>query len=68
MFVKTMIKISEDDYNKLLQCSKEDAYCYIAEISNKSPFPACGYGFSDPEFFEENGKYYASWRRWGSCD
>ena len=63
-----MMKISEEDYNKLLQLSKEDVYCYIAEIANKSPFPPCGYGFSEPNFFEENGAYFVSWKRWSSCD
>ena len=68
MLIKTMIKISEEDYNKLLQCSKEDAYEFIANIANKSPFPPCGYGFSDPSFFEEDGKHFVSWKRWSSCD
>ena len=68
MYITTVMNISEDYYNKLLQCSKEDAYCYIADITNKSPFPACGYGFSNPNFYEENGKYFVSWERWSSCD
>ena len=56
MYIKTKIKISEVDYNKLLQCSKEETYDFIADIANKSPFPACGYGFSSPTFFEEDGE------------
>lgn len=68
MYIKTKIKISEVDYNKLLQCSKEEMYDFIADIANKSPFPACGYGFSSPTFFEEDGEHFVSWMRWDSCD
>ena len=72
MYIKTMIKISEEDYNKLFQYSKDNLYAeiyeYVAEIANKSSFPPCGYGFSNPSFFEEDGKYFVSWNRWSSCD
>lgn len=68
MFIKTMMNISEEDYNKLLKCSKEEVENFVAEVSNKSPFPACGYGLFSPSFFEENGKYYVSWERFSSCD
>ena len=68
MRITTVMKISEDDYNKLLQLSKEDAWIYIADVAENSPFPPCGYGFSDPNFYEENGRHFVSWKRWGSCD
>ena len=72
MFVKTKVKISEEDYNKLLQYSKNnlssEVYDFISEIANNSMFPPCGYGFSNPEFFEEDGRYFVSWSRWHSCD
>ena len=72
MYIKTMIKISEEDYNKLLKYSKDNLYAeiyeYVAEVANKSPFPPCGYGFNNPYFFEENGNHFVSWNRWGSCD
>ena len=68
MFVKTMMKISEDDYNKLLKCSQEEVNDFVAEVAQNSPFPPCGYGFSSPNFFEENGRYFVSWERFGSCD
>ena len=68
MYIKTLKKISEEDYNKLLQYSKEEVYEFVVDIANNSPFPPCGYGFSNPSFFEESGKYFVSWSRWGSCD
>lgn len=69
MYIQSMIKISEEEYNKLLQLSKEEAYVFMADIvDTRSSFPPCGYGFSNPSFFEENGNYFVSWRRWGSCD
>lgn len=72
MFVKSIMKISRDDYSKLLQYSKNNLYSEISDfvenIANDSPFKPCGYGFSDPGFFEEDGKYFVSWKRWSSCD
>lgn len=72
MFVKTMMKISEEDYNKLLQYSKEDKrediYEFVVDMANNSSFKPCGYDFSNPSFYEEDGKYFVSWNRWSSCD
>ena len=72
MFVKSIMNISKDDYNKLLQYSKDNLRSEISDfvenIANESMFKPCGYGFNDPGFFEENGKYFVSWNRWSSCD
>ena len=68
MLVKTIRNISEEDYNKLLICSKEEVKDFVLEIANKSPFPAFGYGFYSPNFYEEDGRYFVSWERWNSCD
>lgn len=68
MYVTTKVKISENDYNKLLQRSKEEIEDYVLNVAYKSPFSPCGYGFDSPKVFEENGICYASWRYWDSCD
>jgi hypothetical protein len=68
MYITTVINISEDDYNKLLRLTKEEAFCFMANVAEHSPFHPCGYGFNSPKFYEENGKYYVSWQRWSSCD
>ena len=68
MLVKTIKNISEEDYNKLLKCSKEEIYEFVLEIANNSMVKPCAYGFYSPRFFEENGRYFVSWERWDSCD
>lgn len=68
MYVTTKIKISENDYNKLIQRSKEEIEDYVLNVAYKSPFNPCGYGFDNPSIFKEDGIYYASWKYWDSCD
>ena len=72
MFITSVKNISEEDYNKLLQLSKDNLYSeisdFVSEIANKSLFKPCAYGFSSPNFFEEDGRYFVSWKRWDSCD
>ena len=68
MYITTKIKISENDYNKLLQRSKEEIEDYVLNVAYKSPFNPCGYGFDYPSIFKEDDICYASWKHWDSCD
>lgn len=68
MLVRTDIKITEEDYNKLRICSQAEFYNYVEDIANNSAFPPCGYGFTSPNYFEKSGEYFISWGHWDSCD
>ena len=68
MFLTSRHKITEDDYNRLLQCSRVEISDFVSEIANDSPYPPCAYGFSSPKVFKELGDYFVSWEHWSSCD
>ena len=68
MLTTTKVKITEDEYNKLLQCSNEEARDYIADIAVKSAFHPAGYGFYAPMFFKQGDEYFVSWEHYNSCD
>ena len=67
-YIKMEREIPEDDYNKLVQSPKKDVDDYILNIAYKSTFHPCGYGFYSPVIYKEDGKCYASWRCYDSCD
>lgn len=68
MLVTTKVKITEDEYNKLLQCSKEEIRDYIENIATKSALNPAGYGFYAPLFFMQANEYFVSWEHYDSCD
>ena len=67
-YIKTQIEIPENDYNKLIQRTKEDIEDYVLNIAYKSSYHPCGYGFSYPKVFKEDDICYASWMHYDSCD
>ena len=72
MYIKMEYKISEEKYNKLIELKNTNTKEFhegIEEIACSSPFPPNAYGCEIPmDVFEKDGKYYASWNRYSSCD
>ncbi len=68
MLITVKRKITEDEYNKLLQCSKEEVNNYILEIASKSVLNPAIYGFYRPLFFKQADEFFVSWERYDSCD
>lgn len=68
MLVTSKVKITEDEYNKLLKCSKEEVRNYIADIAEKRMWYPAGYGFYAPMFFKQADEYFVSWEHYDSCD
>lgn len=66
--LKSKVQITQDEYNKLLQCSQVEIHDYISEIANKSTYPPCGYGFFSPCLCKEGENYFVSWEHLNSCD
>ena len=67
-YVKSKVKIPEDDYNKLIKRSKEEIEDYVMNVAYNSLFQPCAYGFYLPMIFKENGICYASRGHYDSCD
>ena len=71
-FIKSIIEITEEEYNKLVVLENGNGKAFremIEDIAYRSPFSPNGYGCELPmEIYEENEKYFASWHRWDSCD
>ena len=65
-------EITKEKYDELIKLKDTNAIEFfkkIKEIADSSYFPSNAYGFDIPiKVFKENGKYYASWSRWSSCD
>ena len=65
-------EITKETYDKLLilkNTNMADFHKCIEKIADSSSYPPNAYGCEIPiKVYEENGKYYASWSRWSSCD
>ncbi|MGL5330688.1 MAG: hypothetical protein ACRDD7_15580 [Peptostreptococcaceae bacterium] len=62
-------EITKELYDKLKSFNRGDLSRYIEnEIAVESEYHPAGYGFSSPELLEIDGKYYAKWMHWDSCD
>ena len=66
--VTTKVKITEEEYNKLLQLSREEVRDYIANSAVKSSYHPAGYGFYCPMFYMQGEEYFVSWEHYTSCD
>ena len=66
--IKIKREISETNYIKLMQRTKEQINDYVLNAANNSTLPPCGYGFYNPQICKEDGKYYATWECYDSCD
>ena len=68
MIVTSKVKITEEEYNNLLQCSKEEVSDYIVNIATKRMWYPNAYGFYAPMFFKQADEYFVSWEHYDSCD
>lgn len=70
--IKSITEITEEEYNILIALKNNDITAFhtmIENIAYKSPFSPNGYGCELPmSTYKEDGKYFASWYRWDSCD
>lgn len=66
--ITTKMEISKNDYKEIVQKPRNEIEDFVINVAYNSPFPPCGYGFESPSIFEEDGKYYVSWKRYDSCD
>ena len=70
-YIKSKAEITEEEYNRI-NAIKEDRKTFhemIEDIAYRKGFHPNAYGCELPmSVYEENGKYYASWNRWDSCD
>ena len=68
MLVKTQVKITKEDYSKLLVSSYAEVSDYVSDVANESMSPPCAYGFLSPSYYEKDGEYFVSWKHYDSCD
>jgi hypothetical protein len=68
MFITTKVKITEEEYNKLLKCSRDEVEDYISDVAVKHLWNPAGYGFFRPMFFMQANEYFVSWEHYDSCD
>lgn len=68
MLVETRKEITKEEFEYLQTCDVDEFHDYIANLTLKSPFPCCGYGFYAPKIMRLEDKFYASWQRYDSCD
>ena len=68
MLVTSKVKITEDEFNKLLECSKEEVRDYIADIAVKRMWHPAGYGLYRPMFFKQADECFVSWEHYDTCD
>lgn len=70
--IKSIIEITGEEYNRLITLENDNGTAFremIESIAYRSLFSPNGYGCELPmKAYEENGKYFASWHRWDSCD
>lgn len=73
-YIKSELEISENEYYKLITARNNSAKCFhgmVEEIAYRSAFPPNAYECTTPMDVREDekeGKYYASWYHWDSCD
>lgn len=69
---KTRFEIGKDEYNKLVELkntSTKEFYRAIEDLAYLTLCPPNAYGCETPmSVYEEDGKYFASWMYWDSCD
>ena len=72
MYIRTVAEITEEEYNKLITIQTTNRKAFhemIEDIAYRKGFNPNAYGCELPmSVYEENGKYYATWNRWDSCD
>ena len=66
--IKMKVEISEENYIKILQRTEEEIADYVFNAACQSVCHPCGYGFYSPIVYKEEGKCYASWECYDSCD
>lgn len=66
--IKMKVEISEKDYDELARRNMKEVADYVLNIACQSTFHPCGYGFYSPIVYKEDGKCYASWGCYDSCD
>ena len=68
MLVKTTVKISQEDYDKLQISNLAAFYDYAESLAEKHGYPPQGYGFSSPIYYAKDGEFFVSWMHSDSCD
>lgn len=68
MYISSTKEITKEQFEYLKNCNVKDFYAFIENEAINSPFPPMGYGFSNPNVFCKDGKYFIIWQRWDSCD
>ena len=68
MYIESRTEITKDQFEYLQNCNYKQLYSYIEKLTLETPFPSCGYGFESPRIITEEDKYFATWKRWDSCD
>ena len=68
MLITSKVKITEEEYNRLLKLQKEEVKDYIAGVAVKSAFHPAGYGFYTPMFYKQGDEHFVSWEHYASCD
>ena len=62
------VKITEEEYNKYVNSSREELKDFFVNIAINSGWHPAGYGMYSYELKEENGEFFAVWEHWHSCD
>ena len=71
MVVQSKHELTVDQYNYLKEFWKhapKEAEEIVADIAKQDGYHPAGYGCWGIKVYEEDGKYYVSWKRQNSCD
>lgn len=62
------VEIDKEEYDRIASDSEGMRREAIAQIAIMSGYHPAGYSCSRPRVEEKDGKYYAVWERYSSCD
>lgn len=68
MWITERKNISQADYKRYVNASKEKVEEFVGWTAHFSPYPPAGYGMSNPRVEIINNDYYAVWERSNNCD
>ena len=68
MLIETRKEITKEEFEHLTTRDLDEFYDYIKNIAARSAYHPAGYSFLMPKIMHIDGKYYASWQHYDTCD
>ena len=66
--MKTMVEITEQEYNKLYYADKKQIRESASDAAIEKGYHPAGYGLFNPRIEKTENKFYIAWDRLSSCD